>query len=56
MPNLEEMSAFFDSRAVSYNEVPYTLSNQKQMLLAAGFSDVQEVWREGHTLILVARK
>ena len=37
-------------------DTPCTVSNQKKMLLDAGFTSVQEVWRKNNTVILVADK
>ena len=37
-------------------DTPCTVPNQKQMLSAAGFVNVEEVWRKGNTVILVAGK
>ena len=37
-------------------DTPCTVSNQKKMLLEAGFARVKEVWQQGNTIILIADK
>ena len=37
-------------------DTPCTVSNQKKMLLEAGFANVKEVWQKGITVILIANK
>ena len=37
-------------------DTPCTVSNQMKMLLAAGFTNVKEVWRRENTVILIAEK
>jgi len=37
-------------------DTPCTVSNQKKMLLEAGFSSVKEVWQKGNWAILIADK
>ena len=37
-------------------DTPCTVHNQLNMLRKAGFGDVREVWREGNTSVIVARK
>lgn len=37
-------------------DTPCTVQNQKNLLSAAGFGKVSEVWRKGNTVILVAEK
>jgi len=37
-------------------DTPCTVSNQKKMLLDAGFVNVKEVWRKNNTVVLVANK
>ena len=44
-----------DNREYHY-DTPCTVSNQKEMLLEAGFTSVKEVWRKKDTVILVAEK
>ena len=56
---LKQEQGINDNQAYHY-DTPCTVSNQKKMLLAVGFSQVQEVWRKdserGLIIILVARK
>ena len=52
---LKQEQGITDDREYHY-DTPCTVTNQKKMLLDAGFSDVEEVWRVGNTVILVARK
>lgn len=44
-----------DGREYHY-DTPCTVSNQKRMLLDAGFASVREAWRVPHNVILVASK
>jgi len=44
------------SDRVYHYDTPCTVQNQIGMLLEAGFSRVDEVWRKGNTVILVAGK
>jgi hypothetical protein len=44
-----------DNRAYHY-DTPCTVSNQKGMLLKAGFSSVSEAWRVENNIILIAKK
>ena len=37
-------------------DTPCTIDNQKTMLLNAGFKDVELIWREGNTTLMVAHK
>jgi len=37
-------------------DTPCTVENQIKMLTAAGFSDVEKVWRKGNTTIIVSKK
>ena len=37
-------------------DTPCTVENQKKMLMKAGFSQVEQVWQEGSTVVLVAKK
>ena len=37
-------------------DTPCTVENQKKMLVSAGFSQVREVWQEGTTVVLTAKK
>ena len=37
-------------------DTPCSVDNQEKMLLEAGFRNVKEVWRNGHTVILIADK
>ena len=56
---LKQVQGIHDNQAYHY-DTPCTVSNQKKMLFAAGFSHVQEVWRKdserGLIVILLARK
>ena len=56
---LKQVQGIHDSLVYHY-DTPCTVSNQKKMLIAAGFSNVQEVWRKeserGLIVILIARK
>jgi tRNA (cmo5U34)-methyltransferase len=44
-----------DDREYHY-DTPCTTSNQKELLYKAGFSAVEEVWRKGNSVTLVAKK
>ena len=45
------------SREMEYHyDTPCTVENQKKMLLAAGFSKADAVWRVENTVVLVAKK
>jgi len=44
-----------DSREYHY-DTPCTISNQIKMLHAAGFADVNEVWRNRNTVVVLANK
>jgi len=37
-------------------DTPCTVSNQKKMLLEAGFANTKEVWRRKNTVVLIANK
>ena len=56
---LKQKQGIYDNQAYHY-DTPCTLSNQKRMLLTAGFSNVKEVWRKeserGLIVILVSEK
>jgi len=53
---LKSEQSLFDDNEYHY-DTPCTVSNQIKMLLAAGFKDVKEVWRNsGNSVMLVAEK
>jgi hypothetical protein len=52
---LKKEQRITDSREYCY-DTPCTVSNQKKMLLKAGFSSVKEVWQKKIAVILVANK
>ena len=45
-----------DQNQEYHYDTPCTVANQKKMLRDAGFSQVEEVWRQGFTAVLVAKK
>jgi tRNA (cmo5U34)-methyltransferase len=52
---LKKEQGIADDREYHY-DTPCMVSNQKKMLLEAGFTSVKEVWRQKDTVILVAYK
>jgi len=52
---LKKEQGITDEREYHY-DTPCTVSNQKKMLLEAGFSSVKEVWNKKNTIILIADK
>ena len=52
---IKKEQGIIDSREYHY-DTPCTVSNQKKMLLVAGFTNVKEVWHEKQTIILIANK
>jgi tRNA (cmo5U34)-methyltransferase len=52
---LKKEQGITDNREYHF-DTPCTVSNQKKMLLEAGFSNVREVWQKKKTVILVADK
>lgn len=52
---LKNEQGITDNRDYHY-DTPCTVSNQIEMLSAAGFTSVREVWRAGNTVILFADK
>ena len=53
------MSDYFNNRAPIYEEkhlehIGGMVSNQKKMLLDAGFTNIKEVWRKEGKVILIA--
>ena len=52
---LKKEQNIIDNREYCF-DTPCTASNQKKMLLEAGFANVKEVWQRGNTVILIAGK
>lgn len=52
---LKNEQGITDSREYHF-DTPCTVSNQKKMLLEAGFANVKEVWQKGNSVILIANK
>ena len=52
---IKKEQGIIDSREYHY-DTPCTVSNQKEMLLSAGFTSVKEVWHKEQTVILIADK
>ena len=54
--NLINGDYFKEEFGVNHYDTPCTIDNQKIMLLNAGFKDVELIWREGNTTLMVAHK
>ena len=52
---LKNEQGITDNKEYHY-DTPCTVSNQKKMLMEAGFTSVKEVWRNKNTVILIADK
>ena len=52
---LKDEQGISDNREYHY-DTPCTVTNQTNMLFNAGFSRVEEVWRKGNVVVLVAYK
>jgi len=52
---LKKEQGITDNREYCY-DTPCTVSNQKKMVLEAGFSSVKEVWQKKNTVILISEK